>query len=105
MLSPVDPQDEAIIRQIAVEQGMIGEIHFFDLLGGYGTNAALLGHIWRVFDPETMRAFILCLADEVRVGDVESLGLDGETVFICRESALDGETARFLMEHAKLGTL
>ncbi len=102
MLPMIDPGDEALIRDIAAAEGMVGDVRFFDLVGGCGTNATLIGRTWRVFDPETMRAFVLCLAETIRVEDVAPLGLDMKTPFICRESALDEETARYLRENASV---
>lgn len=101
MLPTIDPNDEALIRDIAAAEGMV-EVRFFDLVGGCGTNAALIGRMWRVFDPETIRAFVLCLADTIRVEDVASLGLDAQTQFVCRKSALDAETTRYLQVNASL---
>lgn len=101
MLPMIDPNDEAVIRDLVAAEGM-GEVRFFDLVGGCGTNAALLGRTWRVFDPETLRAFVLCLAETIRVEDVTPLGLDAQTLFICRESALNAETAAYLQANANL---
>ena len=43
---------------------------------------------WRVVDPATGQAFIICLANEMRLGDVETLGLDKHTSFVCDNGVL-----------------
>lgn len=102
MLPVPNPADDALIREIAATQGFSADVHYFDLVGGCGTNATLNGCTWRVFEPETLRAFVLCLADVICISDVANLGLDAQTTFVCRQSALDDETRAFLARHANL---
>ncbi len=83
----------AVIAEVAVKEAGFGL--------GYSTE--VLGEaLYRVTDPDAERSFYLSLANEVRLSDVESLGLNSETLFVCRATALDDTTAGNLQLQCRL---
>ena len=87
-----EPTTEGIIREVAKEVGFGDELLVLDLVGGCGVTSQMTGHLWRVFEPASGRAFIICLAMQLYKSDIEPLGLDENTPFACYKSALDEET-------------
>jgi len=77
------------VSAIARELGFGDEIMILDLVGGCGVVSELTGKLWRVFEPASGRAFVICLAEAIRKSDIESLGLNKETPLVCYEGALD----------------
>ena len=94
--------NDEIIRKIADEAGFGDDILVLDLIGGCGVASEVTANLWRVFEPASGGAFLICLAGEIGVEDIESLGLDQTTPFICRESALDDETREFILSKTEL---
>ena len=101
-MSILDISDEAIIRQNARDAGFGEDILILDLVGGCGVTSQVTGHLWRVFEPASGQALVICLAEEIYLGDVEALGLDKETPFICYEGALDERAKDFLVGETEL---
>jgi|LSQX01.1.fsa_nt_gb adenine-specific DNA-methyltransferase len=58
--------------------------------------------VYRVTDPDREQVFYLCLDDEVRLEALRPLGLNRDTLFVCRASALDDETAANLALQCRL---
>ena len=87
---------EEIIRKFADEAGFGEEILVLDLVAGCGVTSPVNGKLWRVFDPACGRAFVFCSAEKISLNDVEALGLDAATPFVCYELALDEETMAFV---------
>jgi len=75
---------EAVIAEVALKEAGFGL--------GYAVEP-LADSLWRVTDHDTDRSFIISLADDLRLEDVEPLGLDKETLLVCRATALDDTTA------------
>lgn len=61
--------------------------------------------VWRVHDPDTGQAFLLCLDSKVSPATVRSLELSKETVLVCRDAALDDELAANLALQCRLKTI
>ncbi len=76
---------------------------------GYGLNVVVedtnVKGIQKVSDPDKAQGFYLCLADKVKVKDVKALNLKKDDLFICRDIALDDETAANLSLQCRLKTI
>ena len=73
---------EDVIWEVAVREG-------FPLTATItpSGNAAPKGS-WRVSDPDTDRAFTICLADHIDLASVKLLGLAKSDLFVCRDRVL-----------------
>jgi adenine-specific DNA-methyltransferase len=60
---------------------------------------------WRVTDPETDRAFTICLADHIDLDQAKRLGLTKPDLFVCRDTALDDTVAANLALQCTLKVL
>lgn len=60
---------------------------------------------WRVCDPDTDRAFTICLAERIDLASVKMLGLSKSDLFVCRDTALDDTTAANLALQCTLRVL
>jgi adenine-specific DNA-methyltransferase len=69
------------------------------------TAAAKNATIYRVSDPEKQQAFRICLADKIPLGDLKSINLKQDDLFICRDVALDDEAAANLALQCSLKTI
>ena len=49
--------------------------------------------VQKVSDPDKEQSFYLCLADKIKMKDIKPLNLKKDDLFICRDIALDDETA------------
>ena len=96
---------EETIKITARKLGFGDEITILDLVGGCGVASELTGKLWRVFEPATGRAFVICLAESIRKSDIESLGLNEESPFVCYEAALDEDAQTYVLEQASLVTI
>ena len=64
-----------------------------------------LATIYRVTDPDKGQSFYLCLDPEVRLDAIKALELARDDLFICRDRALDDDTAANLALQCRLKTL
>jgi len=92
-----DSQPEDVIAEVALKEA------------GFGLNYRVAAvpeveeqTVYRIEDGDTGRSFYLCLDDEVCLQRLKPLNLDRETLFVCRASALDDETAANLALQCKL---
>jgi adenine-specific DNA-methyltransferase len=73
---------------------------------GYGLNVQVeeteSKDIQKVSDPDKGQSFYLCLADKVKLKDLKSLNLKKDDLFICRDVALDDESAANLALQCRL---
>jgi adenine-specific DNA-methyltransferase len=60
---------------------------------------------WRVTDPETDRAFTICLAEHIDLEQAKRLGLTKPDLFVCRDTALDDTVAANLALQCTLKVL
>jgi adenine-specific DNA-methyltransferase len=90
---------EDVIWEVAVREG-------FPLTASItpSGNAAPKGS-WRVSDPDTDRAFTICLADHIDLASVKLLGLAKSDLFICRDTAIDDTVAANLALQCTLKVL
>lgn len=90
---------EDVIWEVAVREG-------FPLTATVtpSGNAAPKGS-WRVSDPDTDRAFTICLADHIDLDSVKALGLAKADMFVCRDTALDDTIAANLALQCTLKVL
>jgi len=61
--------------------------------------------VYRVTDPEWEQSFVICLADAVPRPLVQLLELEQPDAFVCRDAALDDETAANLALQCRLKTI
>jgi adenine-specific DNA-methyltransferase len=61
--------------------------------------------VFRVTDPDKEQFFYICLDDKVRLEDVKFLNLTRDMLFVCRDVALDDETAANLALQCRLRTI
>lgn len=90
---------ENVIWEVAVREG-------FPLTATItpSGNAAPKGS-WRVSDPDTDRAFTICLADHIDLASVKLLGLAKSDLFVCRDMAIDDTVAANLALQCTLKVL
>ena len=76
---------------------------------GYGLNAQMeetdSKGVQEVTDPNKEQSFYLCLADKIKLKDLKSLNLKKDDLFICRDIALDDESAANLALQCRLKTI
>jgi len=76
---------------------------------GYGLNVAVeetdAKGVQKVSDSDKGQSFYICLADKVKMKDVKPLKLKKDDIFICRDIALDDETAANLSLQCRLKTI
>jgi len=61
--------------------------------------------VFKVTDPDKEQFFYTCLDDEVRLEDLKPLNLTRDVLFVCRDVALDDETAANLALQCRLRTI
>jgi adenine-specific DNA-methyltransferase len=76
---------------------------------GYGLNVVVedtdVKDVHKVSDPDKEQGFYLCLADKIKLKDIKPLNLKKDSLFICRDIALDDETAANLSLQCRLKTI
>ena len=76
---------------------------------GYGLNVQVeeteSKGVQKVSDTDKGQSFYLCLADKVKLKDLKSLNLKKDDSFICRDIALDDESAANLALQCRLKTI
>ncbi len=89
-------QAEDVICEVALKEG-------------YGLNVNLevtqANGVQKVFDSEKGQAFYICLADKIKLTDLKPLTFKKDDLFICRDIALDDETAANLSLQCRLKTI
>jgi len=104
-------KEEDVIYEVAVKEGYGLNIVLEDLTGLTGKNSGRkdstgdLSGLYRVTDPDKEQGFYLCLADKVKLKAVKPLNLKKDDLFICRDIALDDETAANLSLQCRLKTI
>jgi adenine-specific DNA-methyltransferase len=58
-----------------------------------------------VIDPDTGQTFIICLDDQIRADFSKNVELKPETIFVCRDAALDDSAAANLALQCRLKTI
>jgi adenine-specific DNA-methyltransferase len=94
------------------EQNLSRNCHPVFLLCGFPLTAtvstvgdATRTAIWRVIDEEQEKAFTICLADQIDLEMVKTLGLTKADLFVCRDTALDDTVAANLALQCTLKVL
>lgn len=89
-------KEEDVIYEVALKEG-------------YGLNITLeeteTKGVKKVFDAEKTQGLYISLADKIKLKDLTSLNLKKDDLFICRDIALDDETAANLSLQCRLKTL
>jgi adenine-specific DNA-methyltransferase len=91
-----DWKEEDVLYEVALKEG-------------YGLNVQMeeteSKGIQKVTDPDKGQSFYLCLADKIKLKDLKSLNLRKDDLFICRDVALDDESAANLALQCRLKTI
>ena len=61
--------------------------------------------VWRVTDRDKGQSFLLCLDDTLNLTFLNGLALTKDSLFVCRDSALDDTTAANLALQCRLKTV
>jgi len=92
--------EENVIYELILREGY-GLSSEFSLDSGINTN-----RIWIVTDPDKGQRFLVCLDDKIMEDSILRYArLDKDTTFICRDVALDDETAANLALQCRLKTI
>jgi adenine-specific DNA-methyltransferase len=88
-----------VIWEVALREGFGLKTYFAarDLANG--------NKIYDVFDPDTDQKFIICLDDQIRADLSKNCELTADTLFICRDIALDDSAAANLALQCRLKTI
>ncbi|MBE0410354.1 MAG: site-specific DNA-methyltransferase [Anaerolineales bacterium] len=89
--------DEGVLTELAIKHGFSLSAQFEALEG--------VEKLYRVSDLEKEQSFLVCLASRISLEDVAALNLQKEDLFICRDAALDDETAANLALQCQLETI
>jgi adenine-specific DNA-methyltransferase len=96
-----DPLDEDFMDENVTYEVSLKE--------GYGLNTRMenstVKNVQKITDPDKDQSFFICLADTIRLKDLKSLNLKKDDLFICRDVALDDETAANLSLQCRLKTI
>lgn len=90
---------EPLLHELALREGL--SLDSLVETAGDSTNPT----IFHVREPHSDRGFFACLDDRVELEQVQALGLDRETLFICRDTALDDTAAANLALQCRLRTI
>lgn len=89
-------KEEDILYEVALKEG-------------YGLNVVVedtnVKGIQKISDPDKEQGFYLCLADKIGLKEIKPLNLKKDDLFICRDIALDDETAANLSLQCRLKTI
>lgn len=88
---------ETVITEVALKEAGFGLNYTTETEEGLQEQT-----VYRITDPDRGQLFYLCLEDTVRLEALKPLGLDRDTLFVCRASALDDETAANLALQCRL---
>ncbi len=90
---------EAVIWEVALREGFGLNTQFKarDLPNG--------NKVYDVFDPDTGQVFIICLDDQIRSDFSKNIELKSDTLFICRDVALDDSAAANFALQCRLRTI
>ena len=90
---------ENVIWEVALREG-------FGLNTRFSTrDLANENKVYDVFDPDTGQGFIICLDDQIRADFSKNCELKPDTLFICRDVALDDSAAANLALQCRLKTI
>ena len=121
--SPPPPDAQIYAEQMALFADPLADdwtvedvIYEVALKEGYGLNIRIepahvvlsaegAKNLYRVADPDRGQSFHLCLAEKVSLDALKPLKLTRDDLFICRDSALDDETAANLAWQCRLKTI
>lgn len=88
---------EGVIAEVALKEAGFGLNYRTETVDGLQGQT-----VYRVTDPDREQVFYLTLDEKVRLEALKALGLDRDTLFVCRASALDDETAANLALQCRL---
>jgi|APCry1669189070_1035195.scaffolds.fasta_scaffold00112_13 adenine-specific DNA-methyltransferase len=90
---------EDLLWEVAIKEG-ISPSSRIETLPTTGTNTVL-----RITDPDTGRSFLICLDDQIDPGLQDTLTPSPDTLFICRDAAIDESTHANLSLACRVKTL
>jgi len=105
----------ALFRDPLVEGWAVEDVIYeIALKEGYGLNCRIepveahtrvRPQLYRVTDPDKAQSFTICLEDAIRLETLRDLELNKDDLFVCRDAALDDETAANLALQCRLKTI
>jgi adenine-specific DNA-methyltransferase len=110
-IDPLVPgwRSENVIAEVALKEAGYGLNYRVERTRHEGTKSTKKAEkepvIYRVSNPDKEQFFFICLDDKVRLEDLRPLGLTRDTLFVCRDVALDDETAANLALQCRLKTI
>lgn len=90
---------ENVIWEVAIKEGY-GLTATFEKVAGLKHNK-----VYHVADPDKGQSFRICLDETLHADDVKKLALTKDSLFICRDKALDDEKAANLALQCRLKTI
>src|SRR6185437_3619660 len=94
-----DWKPENVVWEVALREG-------FGLSTKFGERDLANGNkIYDVVDPDTAQTFIICLDDQIKADLSKNIELKADTLFICRDVALDDSAAANLALQCRLKTI
>jgi adenine-specific DNA-methyltransferase len=100
---------ENVIAEVALKTDGFGLNCRVERIGHEGTKDTKEKNgspvIFKVTDEDKEQSFYICLDDKVRLEDVKFLNLTRDMLFVCRDVALDDETAANLALQCRLRTI
>jgi adenine-specific DNA-methyltransferase len=88
---------EGVLTELALKHGFSLSMQFEALPGPQS--------LYRISDPEREQSFTVSLAERVTLDDLSDLNLGKDELFLCRDAALDDETAANLALQCRLETI
>ena len=90
---------EDVIWEVAVKEGFGLTSRIEEIKEAKGLD------VHRVTDPDKDQSFLICLENKINLSSLKPLDLKKDTLFICRDAALDDETAANLALQCRLRTI
>ncbi len=90
---------EDVIWEVAVKEGFGLTSRIEEVKEAKGLD------VHRVTDPDKDQSFLICLENKINLSSLKPLDLKKDTLFICRDAALDDETAANLALQCRLRTI
>jgi adenine-specific DNA-methyltransferase len=96
---------ENVIYEVALKEGYGLNCRIERIVGAQRAAPNVSTAIYRVTDPDKEQSFYICLDDAISLSDLGALNLGKDDLFICRDVALDDDTAANLALQCRLKTI
>ena len=99
---------ESVIYEVALKEGYGLNCRIEPIspsLTSGGTGVGARATVYRVTDPDKEQRFAICLDDAIGLENFSAVSLEKDDLFVCRDAALDDETAANLALRCRLITI